>query len=50
MEIVQNMPNKMSAYRIDAGTPAIALMLLANIVTATKHKYGREFRSAMQSI
>ena len=42
-EIVQNMANKMSAYRINVGTPAIALMLLANIKTATKHKYGREF-------
>ena len=45
MEIVQNMANKMSAYGIDVGTPA-----LANIETATKHKYGRESRSAMQSI
>jgi len=44
------MANKMSAYAIDVGTPAIALMLIANIVTATKHEYGREFRSAMQSI
>jgi hypothetical protein len=43
MEIVQNMANKMSAYGIDVGTPAIALMLLANIETATKHEYGREF-------
>ena len=50
MEIVQNMANKMSAYGINVGTPAIALMLLANIKTATKHKYGREFRSAMHSI
>ena len=50
MEIVQNMVNKMRAYGIDVGTPAIALVLLANFVTATKHKYGREFRSVMQSI
>ena len=44
------MVNKMSAYGIDVGTPAIALVLLANFVTATKHKYGREFRLVMQSI
>jgi hypothetical protein len=50
MEIVQNMANKMSAYGFNVGTPAIALMLLANIKTATKHKYGQEFQSAMQSI
>ena len=43
MEIVQNMVNKISAYRINVDTPAIALMLLANIETATKHEYGREF-------
>jgi hypothetical protein len=43
MEIVQNMANKMSAYGINVGTPEIALMLLANIETATKHEYGREF-------
>ena len=36
MEIVQNLANRMSAYRIDVGTPLIALMLLANIKTATK--------------
>ena len=43
MEIVQNMANKMSAYGIYVGTPAISLMLLANIEMATKYKYGREF-------
>ena len=43
MEILQNLANRMSAYGIDIGTPAIALMLLASIKTATKHKYGREF-------
>ena len=32
------------------GTPAIALMLLANTKTATKHEYGREFRLTMQGI
>ena len=50
MEVVQNLANKMSTYVIEVGTPSIALMLLANIETATKHKYRREFRSAMQSI
>ena len=50
MEIVQNLANRMSAYRIDVGTPSIALMLLANIKTATDHRYGQEFCLAMQSI
>ena len=50
MEIVQTLANRMSAYRIDVGTPSIALMLLANIKTATDHRYGQEFCSAMQSI
>ncbi len=50
MELVQNLANRMSAYGIEVGTPLIVLMLLANIKTATKHKYGWEFRSAMQSI
>ena len=50
MEIVQNLANRMSAYRIDVGTPSISLTLLANIKTATKHKYGHEFCSAMQNI
>ena len=50
MEIVQNLTNRMSAYGIEVSTPSIALMLLANIETATKHKYREEFRSAMQSI
>ena len=43
MEIVQNLANRMSAYGIKVGTPSIALMLISNIETATKHKYGREF-------
>ena len=43
MEIIQNLANRMSAYGIEVGTPSIALMLLTNIETATKHKYGREF-------
>jgi hypothetical protein len=43
MELVQNLANRMSAYGIEVGTPSIVLMLLANIKTATKHEYGREF-------
>ena len=43
MEIFQNLANRMSAYGTKAGTPSIALMLLANIEMATKHKYGWEF-------
>ncbi len=42
-ELVQNLTNRMSAYGIEVGTPSIVLMLLANIKTATKHEYGREF-------
>ena len=47
METVKNLANRMSTYGIDVGTPVIALMLLANIETATKHEYRQEFRSAM---
>jgi hypothetical protein len=43
MELIQNLANRMSAYCIEVGTPSIVLMLLANIKTATKHKYGQEF-------
>jgi hypothetical protein len=43
MELVQNLANRMSAYGIEVGTPSIVLMLLANIKTATKHKYRQEF-------
>ncbi len=43
MELVQNLTNRMSAYGIEIGTPSIVLMLLANIETATKHKYVWEF-------
>jgi hypothetical protein len=50
MEHVQSLANNMRAYGIEVGTPAITLMLLANIETATKHKYGQEFQLAMQSI
>jgi hypothetical protein len=50
MELVQNLANRMSPYGIEVGTPLIVLMLLANIKIATKHEYGWEFQSAMQSI
>jgi hypothetical protein len=43
MELVQNLANRMSAYGIEVNTSSILLMLLANIKTATKHKYGWEF-------
>ena len=37
MKIVQNLANRMSPYGIEAGTPSIALMLLAKIEMAMKH-------------
>ena len=40
----------MSTYGIEVGTPEITLMLLANIETATRHKYGQGFQLDMQSI
>ena len=43
MEIFQNLANRMRAYGIEVFTPSIALMLLANIKTEMKHKYGRKF-------
>jgi hypothetical protein len=43
MELIQKLANRMSTYGIEVGTPSIVLMLLTNIETATKHKYGREF-------
>ncbi len=43
MELVQNLANRMSTYDIEVGTSLIILMLLTNIKTATKHKYGWEF-------
>ena len=50
MEHVQNLANKMIAYGIEVGTLAITPMLLANIKTATRHKYGPEFQLAVQII
>ena len=43
MEHVKSLANKIRAYGVEVGTPAITLMLLASIKTATKHKYGGEF-------
>ena len=43
METVQNLANRMSAYGINVGTPAIAHMLLANIETATKQNTDESF-------
>ncbi len=43
MELVQNLANRMCAYGIEVGTPSIVLMLLANIESVSKHKYGWEF-------
>jgi hypothetical protein len=40
----------MATYGIIIGIPQLMLMLLANIKTATKSNYGREFRSAMHAI
>ncbi len=40
----------MATYGIIIGIPQLTLTLLANIETATKSDYGREFRSAMHAI
>jgi len=40
----------MATYGIVIGIPQLTLTLLANIETATKSDYGREFRSAMHAI
>ncbi len=40
----------MDMYGIVIGIPQLTLTLLANIKTATKSDYGREFRSAMHTI
>ena len=48
MELMQSNAARMSTYGI--GIPQLTLTLLANIETACKAEYGREFRSAMQTI
>jgi hypothetical protein len=50
MELMQSNTAQMATYGIVIGIPQLTLMLLANIKTATKSDYGREFRSAMHAI
>jgi hypothetical protein len=50
MELMQSNAARMSTYGISIGIPQLTLTLLANIETACKTEYGREFRSAMQTI
>jgi hypothetical protein len=50
MELMQSNAARMATYGITIGIPQLTLTLLANIETACKAEYGREFRSAMQTI
>ena len=50
MELMQSNAARMATYGIAIGTPQLTLTLLANVENACKHEYGREFRSAMQTI
>jgi len=50
MELMQSNAARMATYRIVIGIPQLTLTLLANIESATKSDYGREFRSAMHAI
>jgi hypothetical protein len=50
MELMQVNAARMATYGIIIGIPQLTLTLLANIETATKSDYGREFHSAMQAI
>jgi hypothetical protein len=50
MELMQSNAARMATYGIVIGIPQLTLTLLANIKTATKSDYGREFRSAMHAI
>ncbi len=50
MELMQSNAARMATYGILIGIPQLVLMLLANIETATKSDYGREFCSAMHAI
>jgi len=50
MELMQSNSAQMATYGIVIGIPQLTLTLLANIETATKSDYGREFRSAMHTI
>jgi hypothetical protein len=50
MELMQANAARMATYGIVSGIPQLTHTLLANIETATKSNYGREFRSAMHTI
>ena len=50
MELIQSNVAQMATYGIVIGIPQLMLTLLANIKTATKSDYGREFRLAMHAI
>jgi hypothetical protein len=50
MELTQSNAARMATYGIVIGIPQLTLMLLANIETATKSDYGREFCLAMHAI
>ncbi len=50
MELMQSNAAQMATYSIVIGIPQLMLTLLANIKTATKSDYGREFCSAMHAI
>jgi len=50
MELMQSNSARMATYGIIISIPQLTLTLLANIETACKGEYGREFRSAMQTI
>ncbi len=50
MELMQSNAARMATYGIVFGIPQLTLMLLANIVTATKSDYGHGFHSAMHAI
>jgi hypothetical protein len=50
MELMQSNAAQMATYGIVIRIPQLTLTLLANIETATKSNYGREFRSAMHAI
>ncbi len=50
MKLMQSNTAQMATYGIIIGIPQLTLTLLANIETATKSDYGREFWSAMHAI
>ncbi len=50
MELLQLNVARMAMYGITISIPQLVLTLLADIKTATKSKYGHEFRSAMHAI